>query len=116
MTSKYNYYDPKKSIINGKMIYEGGAWAKFPVRKPNVAKNKILIGILSVGNPPRVGAVEITDKKVFDDFSGDYARSWFCSGGIAYLYTLPKAKANECKSKNSMNSFRIGELEDLISK
>lgn len=116
MANKYNYYDPKKVIKHGRNCYSGGSWAKFPVRKPKVSNNKVLIGILSTGNPPIVGAVEITNQKVFDDFCDSYGGSWFCTGAMAYLYILPKAKANECKSRSSTKSFRIGELENLILK
>jgi len=114
MKNQYLYHDPRKVIEHGELIYRGDGFGKVLKIMPKVDSEKILIGMIAPVHSKdafRVGALEITDEKVYQDFKSSCGGSWSCSGGTSFLYTLPKEKAEECRIDN--NDMQIIGRKDL---
>ena len=110
---EHRYFNPIKVMKEGKLIYESPGYGRFLKNRPRIKKGNTLVGIVAVGYPHKLGAVEIPDRKTFEMFQSDFGRSWFCEGGTAFLYELPnRAKRYEIKkfrriyvSKNKLEAI-----------
>ena len=96
------YYGVRKVIENGKRVQ-----SYLPLKEqPHIVEGNVLVGILD--NGLWAIAVDLTDKREYQEFYNSYARGMWLS---MYLYEVPEEKIKDCPDEGRVP---IEELKQLL--